>query len=259
MLVVRLAFYIVLFPRILRLRMDVIPAIDLRNGKCVRLYKGLKERSTTYNEDPVEQLFYWEDLGAEVVHIIDLDGAFGEKNNQQIIKRMLTCATARIEVGGGIRSLENALELYSLGVERVIIGTSAIKNPDLVTELADQIGSPHVVVALDYRAGKVLTDGWEKKTEYSVYEVGKLMEQKRAGWILFSSAEADGTLGGPDLQSITQMVQTVKIPVIAAGGISSLVDIQNVRSSNVAALVVGKALYEKQFSYSEALAITKLK
>ncbi|NVM53591.1 MAG: 1-(5-phosphoribosyl)-5-[(5-phosphoribosylamino)methylideneamino]imidazole-4-carboxamide isomerase [Candidatus Helarchaeota archaeon] len=233
--------------------MQIIPAIDLQKGKCVRLFKGIQEKSTIYSEDPLEMLYYWENLGAEVIHIIDLDGAFGEKSNLPLIKRMLEAATARIEVGGGIRSIEGAVELYSLGVERVIIGTAAVQDYSLVSSLAAEIGSQHLIIALDYRAEKVLTNGWKKSTDLNVYQVGKVMEEKGAGWILFSSAESDGTLEGPDIPNITRMTNSVTIPVIAAGGISSLEDIKKVILTNAAGLVVGKALYEKKFSYSEAL------
>ena len=223
----------------------------------MRLFKGLEDKSTVYAEDPLEMLYYWENLGAEIIHVIDLDGAFGEKSNLPIVKRMLEVATSRLEVGGGIRTFERAAELYSLGVERVIIGTAAIQDFSLVSKLSTEIGSQHLVIALDYRAEKVLTNGWTKSTELNVYEVGKIMEQKGAGWILFSSAESDGTLEGPDIPSIDRMAKAVTIPVIAAGGISSLENVKRVASTKVAALVMGKALYEKKFSYSEALLLAK--
>ncbi len=235
--------------------MQIIPAIDLQNGKCVRLFKGLQNQSTIYSEDPLEMLFYWEDFGAELIHIVDLDGAFGEKNNQNLIKRLIKAATSRIEVGGGIRTLEIALELYSLGVERVIIGTAAVKDVSFVSKLASEIGSHHLIVALDYRAEKVLTHGWKTSTNLNVYQIGKIMEKNGAGWILFSSAEEDGTLKGPDIPSIERFTKTVKIPVIAAGGVSSLEDIKKIAATKAAGVVIGKALYEKKFSYSEALEI----
>jgi phosphoribosylformimino-5-aminoimidazole carboxamide ribotide isomerase len=232
--------------------MQVIPAIDLQNGKCVRLFKGLQNESTIYG-DPLEMLFYWENLGADLIHIIDLDGAFGEKNNKPLIKQMIANATARLEVGGGIRSLESAKELYSWGAERIIVGTTAVKDPGFVRKLSTEIGSKHVVVALDYRADKVLIKGWKASMNQNVYEMGTIIEENGAGWILFSSSESDGTLQGPDIPSIERMAKTVHIPVIAAGGISTLQDIKKVGATKAAELVIGKALYEKKFSYSEAL------
>ena len=231
--------------------MQVIPAIDLQNGKCVRLFKGIRDQSTIYADDPLRILFYWEDLGANFIHIVDLDAAFGGKDNRAIIKRMLNVASARIEVGGGIRNLKIARELYSWGVERIILGTAAVKDPSIVSTLAEEIGSRHVMVALDYRGDKVLVKGWESSTNLNVYEIGKVMESQNVGSILFSSAEDDGTLGGPDIPSIQRMIETVHIPLVAAGGISSLEDIEKVAATNVAGLVIGRALYEKKLSYSE--------
>ncbi|MFX1293752.1 MAG: 1-(5-phosphoribosyl)-5-[(5-phosphoribosylamino)methylideneamino]imidazole-4-carboxamide isomerase [Promethearchaeota archaeon] len=237
--------------------MQVIPAIDLQNGKCVRLFKGLQNESIIYSENPLEILYYWEDLGAELIHIVDLDGAFGEKNNRDLIKSIIDSATSRIEVGGGIRTLESAIELYSWGVERVIVGTTAVKDFSFVSKLAKEIGSKHIMVALDYRGENVLIKGWKKSTELNIYEIGKIMEQKGAGWILFSSAECDGTLEGPDIPSIKKIVKIINIPVIAAGGVSSLEDIKKVALTNAAGIVIGKALYEKKFSYSEVLYLAK--
>ncbi|MFX1298731.1 MAG: HisA/HisF-related TIM barrel protein, partial [Promethearchaeota archaeon] len=172
-----------------------------------------------------------------------------------LIKAMLDTATSRIEVGGGIRTLKDAIELCAWGVERVIVGTAAVKDFSFVSKLATEIGSQHLVVALDYRAEKVLIKGWKQSTELNIYEIGKVMEEKGAGWILFSSVEDDGTLGGPDTSSIERFTEFVNIPVIAAGGISSLEDIKKVALTRTAGLVIGKALYEKKFSYSEALVL----
>jgi phosphoribosylformimino-5-aminoimidazole carboxamide ribotide isomerase len=231
--------------------MQVIPAIDLQNGKCVRLYKGIKDQFTIYAEDPLEMLYYWENMGADFIHIVDLDAAFGLKDNRSIIKRMLKLASSRLEVGGGIRSLKSALELYSWGVERVILGTAAVKDASIVSALAGEIGSRHIMVALDYRGEKVLIKGWQTSTDLNVFQIGKVIEERKAGAILFSSAEDDGTLGGPDIPSIQRMITTVQIPIFAAGGIGSLADVTKVASTKVAGLVIGRALYEKKFSYSE--------
>jgi len=236
-------------------RMQVIPAIDLQNGRCVRLFKGIQDQSTIYSDDPLKMLFYWEDLGADFIHIVDLDAAFGAKDNRSIIKRMLKVATARLEVGGGIRTVETACELYSLGVERVILGTAAVKDASIVSALAGEIGSRHVMVALDYWGDKVLIKGWKTSTNLNVYQVGKVMEQQKAGSILFSSAKDDGTLGGPDIQSIQRMTKTVNIPIFAAGGIGSLEDIEKVAKTRAAGLVIGRALYEKKFSFSDVLSL----
>lgn len=237
--------------------MQLIPAIDIQNGECVRLFKGLQDSTKIYSTDPLKMMYYWEDLGAELIHFVDLDGAFGKKANRNLIKTMLEAATARIELGGGIRSIENAIELYSWGVERVIVGTAAIKDFKFVSRLVKEIGSQHVMIALDYRGENVLIKGWETSTDLNIYEVGKIMAEKGAGWILFSSAEEDGTLSGPDLSSIKKFSSYMNIPVIAAGGVSSLEDIKQISTTDAAGVVIGKALYEKKFSYSEALLLGK--
>jgi phosphoribosylformimino-5-aminoimidazole carboxamide ribotide isomerase len=235
--------------------MQVIPAIDLQNGKCVRLYKGIQDQFTVYAEDPLEMLYYWENMGADFIHIVDLDAAFGQKDNRSIIKRMLKVASSRLEVGGGIRNLKSALELYSWGVERVILGTAAVKDATIVSALASEIGSRHIMVALDYRGEQVLIKGWQTSTNLNVFQIGKVIEEQKAGAILFSSAEDDGTLGGPDIPSIQRMTTTVQIPVFAAGGIGSLADVKKVASTKVAGLIIGRALYEKKFAYSEIFAL----
>jgi len=236
-----------------RTSLQLIPAIDLQNGKCVRLFKGLQGTEKIYADDPLKMLYYWEDLGAEFIHIVDLDGAFGKNDNRELIKLMVESAISRIEVGGGIRTIESALELYSWGVERIIVGTAAVKDFSFVSRLVAEIGSMHVMVALDHRAEKILIKGWKESTDLNIYKIGKIMEEKGAGWILLSSAEYDGTLEGPDISSIDQFSKSIKIPVIAAGGISSLEDIKKVAMTNASGIIIGKALYEKHFSYSEAL------
>ena len=232
--------------------MLIIPAIDLQNGKVVRLLKGKMENKTIYYEDPIEPANRFIELGAKTLHIIDLDGAYGTGNNFEVIKRIINNYSVEIQVGGGIRSLEKAEELYNLGVERVICGTAAIKNPDFVPNLVNRIGSEHLMVALDHRKGKTLTYGWQKDTDLDVYAMAKKMENKGAGFILFSSADVDGTLLGPDIESTQKMVEAIKIPTIAAGGISSIKDIINIKTTGIFGVVIGKAIYEGNINLEES-------
>ena len=158
--------------------MQVIPAIDLQNGKCVRLFKGLEDQSTIYSEDPIEMLYYWENLGAEMIHIIDLDGAFQEeKNNLGVIKKIADAEgvreKAKIQVGGGIRSYETAVELLELGIDRIIFGTVALKSPNLIEQVANAFSPERVMVALDARKGKVAIDGWREVTGVDATEAAK--------------------------------------------------------------------------------------
>jgi phosphoribosylformimino-5-aminoimidazole carboxamide ribotide isomerase len=233
--------------------MLVIPAIDLQDGKCVRLVKGKIEEKTIYYDDPLVPARDFLNMGAEIIHIIDLDGAYGRGNNFESIKRILNNCPVKLQVGGGIRSVEKAEKLINMGVERVICGTAAIKNPDFVPNLGKIIGSEHLMIALDHRKGKVLTHGWQKDTELDVFEWAKIMEKKGAGFILFSSAEVDGTLMGPDIENTSKMVETISIPVVAAGGMSSMNDIQEIQKTGVYGIVIGKAIYEGTIDLKKAL------
>lgn len=224
--------------------MLIIPAIDLQNGKCVRLFKGKIDKKTIYYDDPLVPAKKFLDLGFKVLHIVDLDGAYGRGDNLQIIKKIIKEYPIKIQVGGGIRSTEKAETLYNLGVERVICGTAAIKDPDFVNNVVDKIGSRHLMVALDHRKGKLLTHGWQENSNLDVYQMAQKMEKKGAGFILFSSADVDGTLSGPDIHSTSKMIKSVKIPVVAAGGISKIEDINKMKETNAYGLVIGKAIYE---------------
>ncbi|MHA1269258.1 MAG: 1-(5-phosphoribosyl)-5-[(5-phosphoribosylamino)methylideneamino]imidazole-4-carboxamide isomerase [Candidatus Helarchaeota archaeon] len=233
--------------------MWIIPAIDLLDGKCVRLLQGRYENKTIYYENPLDAASKFIDLGVKILHIVDLNGAYGKGDNINIIKKIIKMTTAEIQVGGGIRSIEKAERLYSLGVERVICGTAAIKNPDFVPDLVNRIGSKHLMVALDHRNGKVLVHGWQNDTDIDVFDLAKKMEKKGAGFILFSSADVDGTLLGPDVVNTLKMVDSINIPVIAAGGISSHKDIENIRTTGVFGIVIGKAIYEGKINLKEEL------
>ncbi|MHA1230147.1 MAG: 1-(5-phosphoribosyl)-5-[(5-phosphoribosylamino)methylideneamino]imidazole-4-carboxamide isomerase [Candidatus Helarchaeota archaeon] len=235
--------------------MIVIPAIDLHKGKCVRLLKGKLENVKVYYENPLDVARLFIELGVKVLHIVDLDGAFGIGNNYEIIKNIINLKSFEIQVGGGIRSIEKAEELYSLGVDRVICGTAAIKDPEFVIKLVDSIGSKHVMVALDHRDGKILIKGWQEDTKLDVFNIAKKMENKGAGSILFTSAAVDGTLMGPDIENIKKLVNTVKIPVIAAGGIGNLEDLKKIEATGAYGVVVGKAIYEGKIKLDEALKI----
>ncbi|MHA1300869.1 MAG: 1-(5-phosphoribosyl)-5-[(5-phosphoribosylamino)methylideneamino]imidazole-4-carboxamide isomerase [Candidatus Helarchaeota archaeon] len=231
--------------------MLVIPAVDIREGKCVRLYKGIEDQITKYFDNPVDAAQFWVDQGASLIHIIDLDSALGLGDNLDIIKKIIEEVPAKFEIGGGIRSLEKAEKISSWGAERVIIGTKAIKDPDFVLTLSSRIGASHVMVALDFRKDKVLINGWKTSTSYNVYDFAKIIEKKGAGWILFSSAEADGTLTGPNIDATKKMVQSTSLPVIAAGGISSIQDIEVLEKTGVKGVVTGKAIYEGKIDLKE--------
>jgi len=241
--------------------MEIIPAIDISGGKCVRLFKGQKGTEKVYYENPLDALDFWIEQGAQRIHFVDLDGAWGSDKNKKILKEMILKAkdsSLKIQIGGGIRTYEAAIELIDIGAERVIIGTLAIKQPKVIKQLADKIGAEHIIVALDYKEGKISTHGWTQQTNKDPFTYGKKIAELGAGYILFSSVEADGAFTGPDLKNIKKMVQSVDIPVYAAGGVRNEEDIKNLEKiGGVHGVIVGKAFYEKKLPLSILKQINK--
>lgn len=241
--------------------MEIIPAIDISGGKCVRLFKGQKGTEKIYYENPLDALDFWTEQGAQRIHFVDLDGAWGSDKNKKILKDMILKAkdsSLKIQIGGGIRTYEAAIELIDIGAERVIIGTLAINQPNVIKQLADKIGSERIIVALDYKEGKISTHGWTQQTNKDPFIYGKKIAKLGAGYILFSSVEADGAFTGPDLKNIEKMVQSVDIPVYAAGGVRNEEDIKNLEKiGGVHGVIVGKAFYEKKLPLSILKQINK--
>lgn len=233
----------------------VIPAIDIREGKCVRLYQGEIGTETMYYEKPVDALKHWMSLGAKVIHIVDLDAATGIGSNKSIIKNIITTAGKKvdIQVGGGIRNAEMASDLLAMGVKRVVLSTAAVKDPALVGKLTEKHGSETIIVALDHKDGKVQIKGWTEDSGKDVFELGSIMADQGAGCILLSAVEADGAFAGPDFDTTTKFIETVSIPVLAAGGTRNLEDIARLRQIGAAGVVIGKALYEGQIDLVTAL------
>jgi phosphoribosylformimino-5-aminoimidazole carboxamide ribotide isomerase len=233
--------------------MQIMPAVDLREGKCVRLTKGKPGTEETYYEDPIDAAKYWWEQGAKTIHIIDLDAALSLGDNVDIIKAIVKEVDAEFQVGGGIRDIEKAMTLHKLGVERIIIGTSAVKNPEMITELKEKIGSKHIMVALDHVKGKVAIKGWRDISTFNAFDLAKDMEEKGAGSILFTAVERDGMLTGPDIENTEKMVRSVNMPVVAAGGIGTITDVKALILTNVHGVVIGKAFYRNLFTYEEVL------
>ncbi len=233
--------------------MEIIPAIDISGGKCVRLFKGQKGTEKIYYENPLDALVFWIEQGAKRLHFVDLDGAWGSDKNKEILKKMLRKAKDRslkIQIGGGIRTYQAAVDLIDIGAERVIIGTLAIKQPEVIKKLSDEVGAEHIIVALDYKEGKISTHGWTQQTNKDPFMYGKIIAMLGAGYILFSSVEADGAFIGPDIKNIEKMVQSVDIPVYAAGGVRNEGDIKNLEKIGTHGVIIGKAFYEKKLPLS---------
>lgn len=231
--------------------MLIIPAVDIFRGKCVRLVGGNPAESRVYFDDPVEAARMWEDQGAQVIHIVDLDAAMDMGDNLSVVKKILEEVSVETQVGGGIRSIGKAIQLCNLGATRVILGTLITQKPKVLTKLIKQLGSARIVAALDYSSCRVVSHGWKTITDLSVFSLAKKLASLGIGWILFSSIERDGSMSGPDLQNIRKMVRTVSTPIIASGGVGSLRDVVDVAKTGVAGLVIGRALYEKVFTLQE--------
>ena len=232
----------------------VIPSIDIRRGKNVRLTKGSPEAETVYETSPLDAAFNWVDKGAKTLHVIDLDAAFGEGENEKIIREIITNIGVKVQVGGGIRTLEKAFNLLKMGVERVILGTLAFKQPEAITKLVKEVGSQHIMVAIDHMKGAVAVEGWKKFTKLDVLEAAKLAVEKSADWLLVTSISKDGTLSGPEVGILKRLrVEVKEAKIIASGGIGDLKDILEVKKTKVDGVVVGKALHEGKISLEEAL------
>lgn len=238
---------------------EVIPAVDMRNGKCVQLVQGIPGSEMVSLDDPVAAAKDWVSQGAKTLHLIDLDGAIdGKRRNAPIIERIVKeCKPLgmQIQVGGGIRSFENAAELLDLGIDRVILSTAAINNPQLVKELADTFGSEHINVALDSKDGKISIEGWKKQSEFTAVEMGIKFEELGAGSILFTNIDNEGLLQGVNTKPTEELVRSVNIPVIASGGVTGLDDLVALKNTGAKAVVVGSALYTGKFTLPEAINI----
>jgi phosphoribosylformimino-5-aminoimidazole carboxamide ribotide isomerase len=237
--------------------MIVIPAVDILGGKCVRLFQGDPEKSKVYYENPVEAAQLLEKQGAELIHLIDLDAALGSGENMETIKNLLRDISVRVQIGGGIRSLEKADALLNLGAYRVIFGTAAVKNPQLVEEAVRQHRSERVAVAIDEKDGKVAVHGWKNKSKIDYLDLARTFEEMGVGALIFTPISVDGTLSGPVIEKTVRLVETVNVPVIASGGVASLEDLVALTETGVEGVVVGTALYEKKFTLKEALEAVK--
>ncbi len=232
----------------------IIPAIDLKDRKCVSLVQGIPGTERISLDDPLAIAERWVSEGASVLHLIDLDGAIGGKRlNGSIIESIVSEFEVETQVGGGIRSKEDASTLLALGADRVILGTAAISNPSLVEELSQEFGSGRIMVALDSKKGKVTTHGWAKHTTSTAVELGRKFETLGAGSILFTDIDTEGLLSGVNPVRTAELVQALHIPVIASGGITTLSDIGAIKKTGARGVVIGAALYVGKFSLQDAL------
>jgi phosphoribosylformimino-5-aminoimidazole carboxamide ribotide isomerase len=236
--------------------MDVIPAIDLIEGRCVRLYQGDYAQTEVFNDNPVEVARQWADQGATRLHLVDLDGAkSGQPENWQAIEAIVRAVDVPVEVGGGLRDRARVTDLFALGVRYAILGTAAVDNPDLVSDLsADYPGQ--IIVGIDARDGKVATRGWLETSAVDAIELAQHMEQRGAAAIIYTDIQRDGTLQGPNIPALRTMAKVVSMPVIASGGVGSLRDLLSLlplEPLGVSGVIIGRALYTGDVSLKEAV------
>ncbi|MDF0551678.1 1-(5-phosphoribosyl)-5-[(5-phosphoribosylamino)methylideneamino]imidazole-4-carboxamide isomerase [Kamptonema sp. UHCC 0994] len=236
--------------------MNVIPAIDLLEGRCVRLYQGDYARSQTFNENPVEVARQWVDQGATLLHLVDLDGAkAGHAVNQKAIEAIVKAVDVPCQVGGGLRDRASVSTLINLGVKRAILGTVAVEKPQLVAELCGEFPG-QILVGIDARNGKVATRGWLETSEVLATDLAHQMAQLGAAEIIYTDIQRDGTLSGPNLEALRELANAVAIPVIASGGVSSIADLLSLLALEplgVTGAIVGRAIYTGDISLKEAI------
>jgi phosphoribosylformimino-5-aminoimidazole carboxamide ribotide isomerase len=233
---------------------EIIPAIDIRDGRCVRLYQGDFDQETVFSEDPVEVALHWQSLGAPRLHIVDLDGAFsGEVQNREIITEIASAVLIPTQLGGGIRRLETIEQMLKAGIERVILGTAAVEDQGLVKQACQHFGES-IIVGIDAREGLVSTHGWRKETELRAVEFAQSMIKLGVRRFIYTDINRDGTLTEPNFSATTELINAVKAPIIASGGISSLRHLNTLKTLGVEGAIIGKALYTGDIDLTQALA-----
>jgi phosphoribosylformimino-5-aminoimidazole carboxamide ribotide isomerase len=241
--------------------MLIIPAIDLKEGKCVRLEQGLMDRATVYSDDPGTTARHWEAQGAELLHVVDLNGAFaGAPKNLDAIKAIRSAVKMSIEVGGGIRDLATIETLVSLGIDRIILGTAAIENPAFVREACARFPG-RIIVGIDAKDGLVAIKGWAEVTQVRAGDLAQQMQDHGAIAIIYTDIKRDGMLSGPNIEATKALAKALHIPVIASGGVHTMKDIENllaIRHAGVSGVITGKAIYSGSLDLKEAITFIKM-
>lgn len=241
--------------------MLIIPAIDLKDGKCVRLEQGLMDKATVYSDDPATTAKHWEAQGAELLHVVDLDGAFaGRPKNLDAIKAIRNAITMPIEVGGGIRDVATINALVSIGIDRIILGTAAVENPAFVREACEKFAGK-IIVGIDAKDGLVAIKGWAEVTKVKAADLAKQMQEYGVIAVIYTDIKRDGMLSGPNIDATKALADALHIPIIASGGVSTMKDIQdlmNIRYSGVSGVITGKAIYSGSLNLKDAITFVKL-
>lgn len=239
--------------------MHLFPAIDLRGGKVVRLWRGEYDKQTTYDADPVEQARAFADAGATWLHLVDLDGArTGESAHLGFIERICRETKLLVEVGGGIRSEETIRKLLDVGVARVILGTAALRNWEWFEKLLHFRGFAHkLVLGLDAREGRLAVSGWEEQLEVSAVDIARKVADWPLAGIVYTDIATDGTLAGPNLESTREMTEVTRVPIVSSGGVGTLDHLRALRGLKLQGIIVGRALYDGAFTLGQALNVVE--
>lgn len=234
--------------------MRIWPAIDLRGGKCVRLQQGDYNRETVFNDDPVQVAKRWVEEGADCLHLVDLDGARdGKLVNGEVIHNIVTSVDVTFQLGGGIRDESSIAELLKLGLDRLVIGTQALKNPAWFREMTRKYPKK-LVLGVDARNGMVATDGWLETSETSAIELAKQFESDPVAAVVYTDIAKDGMMAGPNLAAMAEMRQAAKLPVIASGGVTTAEDVRALSQIGVSGCIIGRTLYEGKLTIADAIA-----
>ena len=235
--------------------MILFPAIDIKNGKCVRLRQGKFDDVTVYNDDPVVAACGWRDRGAQYIHVVDLDGAkAGTSTNIEILKRIAEETGLPIQTGGGIRSLDNIRERLGAGAERVIIGTKAVMEPEFVREALKEFGKDRIVVGLDGRGENAATYGWEQDSSKTIMELALEFADMGVKTVVYTDITRDGMLSGPNINYTRKLIDRTGMDVVASGGVSSSADLNKLEKIGAAGAILGKVLYEGKIDLADEVA-----
>ena len=240
--------------------MIIYPAIDIRGGRCVRLTEGRFDAETVFADDPAEMALKWAGMGAEFLHLVDLDGALaGEGRNAPVIERILQSVSIPVQLGGGIRNLETIERLLALGVTRLILGSAAVKNPQLVAEACKKYPG-HIAVGIDAKNGEVAIEGWGQGSGVAATELAKRMADYGVETIIYTDISRDGMLSGVNVEATAALARACGVPIIASGGVASIEDIRRVKAveaDGVCGCIIGKAIYTGAVDLKAALALAK--
>lgn len=232
--------------------MRIIPAVDIKAGQCVRLVQGKADQETIYSNDPVAMACHWDEEGAQLIHVVDLDGAFdGQPVNAKIIKNIIYNSTVDIQIGGGIRTMDALSAYFDAGAYRIILGTIAHQQPEFVAQACQKYPGK-ILVGIDARDGKVAIKGWREVSDQSAIDLAKSLESVGVAGYIFTDISKDGMMQGPNLEQIKEFASATTAPVIASGGVSRIEDVINLlalEKEGVEGMIIGKALYDKKLDY----------